>query len=237
MAAFFECQVFCTFNKTSRFTFFVAPRISDKRRILETSAVLLTALGKFVFMDYLEWRLPFILCTLAAWSVYIYNRRRTNPSILAYWGFRNDNLKSVLRRLLPFALLAVVSCAIIGAVQNTLNLTWHILPILIVYPIWGTIQQFLCVGLVAGNSQDISRPVSNNINILTTALLFGAMHYPNGWLMAGTFALALLYSAIYLRERNLFALGLFHGWLGALFYYTVVGRDPYMEVFEPLFKQ
>ena len=49
--------------------------------------------------------------------------------------------------------------------------------------------------------------------------------------MIGTFILALLYTTVYLRERNLFALGLFHGWLGALFYYTVVGRDPYMEVF------
>ena len=54
--------------------------------------------------------------------------------------------------------------------------------------------------------------------------------------MIGTFVLALLYSAVYLRERNLYALGLFHGWLGALFYYTVVGRDPFMEVFRQFAK-
>jgi uncharacterized protein len=65
--------------------------------------------------------------------------------------------------------------------------------------------------------------------------MFGFMHYPDRWLMAGTFVLALLYCLIYLRERNLFALGLFHGWLGAVFYYTVVGRDPFMEIFGKLF--
>ena len=54
--------------------------------------------------------------------------------------------------------------------------------------------------------------------------------------MMGTFILALLYTIVYLRERNLFALGLFHGWLGALFYYTVVGRDPFMEVFGQIAK-
>ena len=49
--------------------------------------------------------------------------------------------------------------------------------------------------------------------------------------MLGTFVLALLYGYCYLRARNLFVLGLFHGWLGALFFYTVVDRDPFMEVF------
>jgi uncharacterized protein len=53
--------------------------------------------------------------------------------------------------------------------------------------------------------------------------------------MLGTFILALLYGYIYLRSRNLYVLGLFHGWLGALFFYTVVGRDPFAEVFGKLF--
>ena len=26
-------------------------------------------------------------------------------------------------------------------------------------------------------------------------------------------------------------MGVFHGWLGAMFYYTVVNRDPFQEVF------
>ena len=151
--------------------------------------------------------------------------------MLHYWGFRKDNFKKVLRILFPFALIAIVTCVVIGYVRGTLNLTWHIFPILILYPIWGTIQQFLCVGLVAGNLQHLNRPLKKYWIVLITAVLFSVLHFPNLWLMIGTFVLALLYSAVYLRERNLYALGLFHGWLGALFYYTVVGRDPFMEVF------
>ena len=136
--------------------------------------------------------------------------------------------------MLQFALIAVLACIITGYARNTLNVTWHIIPILLIYPIWGTIQQFLCVGLVAGNLQDMKNPWQKNIIILATATLFGVVHYPDRWLMAGTFILAVLYSSIYLRTCNVFALGLFHGWLGAFFYYSVVGRDPFIEVFGPL---
>ncbi len=37
-----------------------------------------------------------------------------------------------------------------------------------------------------------------------------------------------------LRIRNVYVLGILHGWLGALFYYTVVDRDPFIEVFGKL---
>jgi len=187
-------------------------------------------------MDFLQWRLPFILFTLAAWLVYAFLRWKSKPTILTYWGFRTDNLGTLLRRLIPLGLAAAVSCLIIGYAKGTLNLTWHIIPILFAYPIWGTIQQFLCVGLVAGNMRDMSRPLNKNLIIVITASLFSLLHYPDPWLVTGTFVLALIYSVLYLRERNLYALGLFHGWLGALFYYAVVGRDPLMEVFGTVLK-
>jgi membrane protease YdiL (CAAX protease family) len=212
----------------------VLPSISDKRRLLECIAVLFTAAGKFLFMDLLQWRLPFIICSIIGWSIYVYLRWKSNAGILQHWGFRTDNLRSLILKLAPLALGAFILCIIIGYFHGSLNITWHILPILIIYPIWGTVQQFLCVGLITGNLQDFRTPMSKTWNILLTALLFGALHYPNYWLMGGTFVLALLYSAIYLHERNLYVLGLFHGWLGAIFYYTVVGRDPFEEVFRGL---
>lgn len=186
-------------------------------------------------MDLLQWRLPFILFTLLAWSTYVLLRKQSQPSIVNYWGFRYNNLLSVLRRLAPLAALAVVSFLVIGYTRDTINPTWHIIPILITYPIWGTVQQFLCVGLVTGNLQDMRKPLNMNLNMLITAVLFSVIHYPDPTLMAGTFVLALVYSFVYIKQRNLYALGLFHGWLGALFYYTVVGRDPFMEVFDRVF--
>jgi hypothetical protein len=53
--------------------------------------------------------------------------------------------------------------------------------------------------------------------------------------MIGTFFLAMFYGFIYSREKNIYALGLFHGWLGGLFYYTVVGRDPFLEMSNRIF--
>jgi hypothetical protein len=53
--------------------------------------------------------------------------------------------------------------------------------------------------------------------------------------MIATFFLAAVYGWVYWKERNLYVLGLFHGWLGGIFYYTVLGRDPFVEVFGNLF--
>lgn len=205
---------------------------ATKRRTLELIAVLLTCLGKFIFMDWLDQRLIFVSVAVLAWVGYILISYRQDPARLKHWGFRTDNFKSVLRRVLPFVGLALLSFISVGAVRGTISLSWHILPILITYPIWGTIQQFLLVGLVAGNlDETVGTRWPRWVIIAVCAVLFSAVHYPNGWLMLGTLVLALYYGHVYLRERNLYVLGILHGWLGALFYYMVVGRDPFQEIF------
>jgi uncharacterized protein len=209
--------------------------ISDKRRLLEIIAVLCTGVGKFIFMDLLHWRLPFIIAAIVSWAVYIAYRQYQHQGILTYWGFRTDNFKKAWLKVLPFGIISVISFFFIGFLQDTIHITWHILPILIIYPIWGTIQQFLLIGLVAGNSQDFhSILIPKAVILLLSALLFAGVHYPNYWLIAATFVLALFYGYIYLQVRNVYVLGLFHGWLGGLFFYTVVDRDPFMEVFGKL---
>lgn len=205
--------------------------IADKRRRFEMLAVASTGLGKLVFMDWLQWIVPFLVVVILGWTGYIYHRWRTTPEITTYWGYRRDNLSTVFRRLLPFGLLAILSFFAIGYWQGTLKLTWHIIPILLLYPLWGVIQQFLVMSLFAGNLKDSKRnDYSDKLIILLTAILFAVVHYPYNWLIAGTFILALVYGYIFLKERNLFALGLFHGWLGGIFYYTVMTRDPWLAM-------
>jgi membrane protease YdiL (CAAX protease family) len=209
--------------------------ISNKRRILEISAVVLTAIGKFIFMDYLNWRFPFVAIAIISWIAYIIYRSKKQPDILKYWGFRIDNFKTVLGKVLPFGLLAVITFFGVGFYKGTLNISWHIIPILILYPIWGVIQQFLLIALTAGNMQDLNgQKLNKGIIILLAALLFATVHYPFIWLMIATFILAIFYGWIYLKERNLYVLGLFHGWLGGIFYYTVLERDPFLEMFGKL---
>jgi len=206
--------------------------ISDKTRVFEISAVVLTAVGKFVFMDLLPWRFPFILATTILWSCYVIYRSRRKLGITKYWGFRTDNFRKTIKIVLPFAIIALAGFIAIGIFQDSLNVTWHVIPLLILYPIWGTIQQFLVIGLTAGNLYDLKSPkISKVLVIFLASLLFGLIHYPFIWLIVGSFVLAIFYGFVYLKQRNLYALGIFHGWLGAVFFYTVVNRDPFIEIF------
>jgi uncharacterized protein len=208
-------------------------QVSDRRRVVEITAVLLTAAGKFVFMDLINWRFPFIVAVIICWGVYIIYRNKTEQGILHYWGFRRDNFCSVAKRVLPYGLAAVFLFFATGIYQGTIHISWTIIPVLILYPLWGMIQQFLLIALTAGNLQHMSRiNLQPAVIITSTALLFGLIHYPYNWLMIGSFVLALFYGYFYLRERNIYVLGLFHGWLGALFYYTIMERDPFLELFD-----
>ncbi|WP_052467112.1 CPBP family intramembrane glutamic endopeptidase [Psychroserpens damuponensis] len=205
---------------------------SDRLRIIEILAVVVTGVGKFVCMDYLNWRLPFVLVAISLWSLYAVYRYKKDKQVLKDWGFRTDNFKLVLKLVLPFALVSVITFMVIGAVQGTLNPTWHIIPLLITYPIWGMVQQFLTIGLVAGNLSTLKCvKLKKTSVILIAATLFSLVHYPSIWLLIGTFILALFYGYIYLKSKNLYVLGLFHGWLGSLFYYTVVNQDPFADIF------
>lgn len=206
--------------------------ISNKTRWFEILAVILTSIGKFIFMDFLNWRLQFVIFTILVWSVYVVYRTKQEKQILNYWGFRWDNFKSAIKLMLPFGLFSIVLFLAVGYYRETINLTWHIFPILLIYPIWGCVQQFIVIGLIAGNLNGLKGKRLNKISIIfITAILFSVAHFPSISLMIGTFFLASFYGYVYLKIKNIYAMGLFHAWLGALFYYTVVNRDPFQEVF------
>ncbi len=161
---------------------------SDKIRILEIIAVVLTAMGKFICVDYLNLRLQFVVVTILAWSIYVIYRYKKDNLVLKDWGFRTDNLMSVIKLMLPFAMVSILSFFTIGYFRGTLNLSWHILPLLATYPVWGSIQQFLTIGLITGNLNSIKGLKLNKITVIViTALLFSVVHFPSLWLMTGTF--------------------------------------------------
>ena len=210
--------------------------ITDKRRLLEIVAVVLTAGGKFLFMDLLNWRFPYVAFAVVSWAIYIIHRNKKQKGISRYWGFRRDTFKRTLRYMMPFGIFSIAVFFAVGFYWQSINLSWHIFPIMVSYPIWGTIQQFLIIALVAGNLHDMRSVQLKKWHIIFgTAVLFSGVHFPSYWLMLGTFLLALFYGFVYLRVKNLYALGLFHGWLGALFYYTVVGSDPFADIFLKMF--
>ena len=210
-------------------------RITDGTRVLEIMAVVFTGFCKFLFVDYLRQKFWFVTIACIAWSLYILYRIRRDKSLPGYWGLRKEGFKSSLKVVLPLAIVAILTFVIVGTARGTLMLNWHILPILILYPFWGTIQQFLIIGLIARNLSDFeNHTIPKSVVVVASSAVFSAVHYPSLPLMAVTFVLALLYTILYLKFNNLWILGLFHGWLGCFFYLFVLGRDPWMEFIQAI---
>ena len=207
----------------------VAP--TDHRRAWEIAAIFAIALGRLLFMVKLGWRLPFIAVVTLAWAGYVYYRLRAVPGLAQYWGWRTDNFWGSFWRLLPIGIGCAVLFLAYGFFFGTSVLDWTIVFIFITYPIWGILQQFLALGVFARNVKEGWGGRPDWQVILLTGGLFGLIHYPFPLLMAATFILGLAYSYLYLRGYNLIAMGIYHGWLGGLFFYTVLGRNSFLEAF------
>ena len=204
---------------------------TDKRRWLEIVAVVVTGLMKYVFMDWLELRVFYIGVACLFWMVYIYKRYQGNKLILKHWGFRKDYFKQAFLFLMPFALAIIAAIIWYGISYKATFLNWHAIPVFMFYPAWGIIQQFLMLALIAGNLQAmIAVKLSKSQIILLTSALFALVHYPSLPLMIFAFLMELLFTSTYFRLRNLWPLGLYHGWIGSLFLFFVLGRDLWSEL-------
>jgi len=195
-------------------------------RYFSLTAVLFTATAKFIFFDFLQMQFWFIMGAGFFWLAYLIYFIRTDKEQLTEWGFRKEGFRESILLLWPFALAAVVLFAVYGYYSGKMIVSWHIFLSLLMYPIWGIAQQFIILGLVAGNLRNRLPLIWV---ILITALLFSAVHFPNYWLMGGTLILALVYTNVYLKYNNLWALGIIHGWLGSFFYFFILGKDAWLS--------
>jgi CAAX prenyl protease-like protein len=202
---------------------------SSLRTLLEISAVIATGILHLVFTEVFQAPAWFIGLAVASWAIYIVVRVRRDGSALSSWGFRSINLRKTV--IATSVVAAVAIFAMIRISNGALFVHWHMLPLLLLYPIWGVIQQFLVQAMVVDNLSLISRRTSFRwMVIILAATLFGLVHIPDVKLMAATFCLGMAFTPIYLRWRNLWPLGIYHGWLGVIFYFWVLHRDPWLEV-------
>ncbi|MCK3684932.1 CPBP family intramembrane glutamic endopeptidase [Maribellus sp. YY47] len=208
---------------------------TDKQRGFEIAAVVATGLLKHVFMDWLNLRAFYIGVACIFWSVYIYKRYRKNRQILQHWGFRRNNFKQSFLFLTPFALLMSAAIVWYGLTHNAVFLNWHVIPVFIFYPVWGLIQQFLMLSLIAGNLVSISTIKRSKTQIiLLTSALFALVHYPSLPLMVFAFLMELVFAFAFFKWRNLWALALYHGWVASLLLFFVLGRDLWNELWTVL---
>ncbi len=194
----------------------------------EIVALVLTGFGKFVVSDGLGFKLPFIVAACMFWAGYVLLRARTDPGRLAAWGFTGAGIGESTRRLAPFAAAGAIACLLYGLWSGRMLLHWHMLPLLLLYPAWGLVQQFLIVSLLAGNLRD-GLGVGERWAVATTAVAFAAVHLPSPALVLTTSVMAVITTSTWFRVRNLYPLGVFHGWMATLIYYLVLGEDPWLQ--------
>jgi uncharacterized protein len=167
----------------------------------------------------------FIALACIFWSGYVAARGIADPGLFRRWGFRFDNLASAT--LLPMLLFftGAAGLAAWGLIAGQLRFPTGSWLLFLVYPIWGIVQQFLTLGVFFQSLERMVRASSPFIPAIVSAALFSAVHAPDVEVMIGTFLLELLLIPLFMRHRNLWPLGVVHGWLGALLYTLVLGRN------------
>lgn len=204
---------------------------TDRRKWFEIGAVVMTGALKYVLMDWLELRLFYITAACLFWSFYIFNRYRADKTVLKRWGFRKDYFRETFLLVLPFAVVIVAGIVWYGMTYNAVFLNWHLIPVFFLYPAWGLIQQFLMIAIIAENLRTITTVgLNDNQIILLISVLFSVAHFPDVPLVGFTFFMELLFLIAFFKYRNLWPLGLFHGWIGSLLLYFVMGRDLWNEL-------
>ena len=174
----------------------------------------------------------FITGACLFWAGFIVVRAWQDRSIFRDWGFRADNLLQAAGPAVVLFVVAAGCMAGYAGLQGTFSFPLHTLPLLLVYPVWGVIQQFLALSIVVGNLERI-RGLGRNkaLLVLLGATLFGLIHAYDIRLVVGTFFLELVSIPLFLRYRNVWPLGVLHGWLGGLFYLWVLNRDLWAGTF------
>jgi uncharacterized protein len=201
----------------------------DRRSLGELAAVLLTGLAHVVVETAFHAKGYFIAAALAGWGAYLIGAAWRDRGILRAWGLRVDNLARASVWPAVIFLIGAGLLAIAGAYRGTLGWNAHLPLILAIYPVWGIAQQFMLQAMVVRNLR--GRLGSAAATTAVAALLFGAVHLPDLVLSAATLLLGIVFVPLFLRYRNVLPLGVVHGWLGALAYYWLLGRDPYLELF------
>lgn len=144
-------------------------------------------------------------------------------------GIRTDNLGASLALMSWFVAVAAVIMALVAMAKNRFTWTWNMTVSVILYPLWGYAQQFLILSFINVRLMELHWPVV--VIALLTGFAFMLLHVPDKWLMPATFGLGFYFSLLFQEQPNILTLGIAHGWLGVLYYYWVIGKDPLAEKF------
>jgi uncharacterized protein len=211
-------------------------RESLRGRATELVAAGLTAIGKFVLADWLKLDLEFTVGAIVFWVAYVVLRHKANPTVLKRWGFRRAGMEEASLLGAGAFIVGAGFCVVYAAAAGGAIVNGNLALIMLLYPAWGLIQQFLVVALLADNLMALTRERTPEfVIVMVTALVFSAIHFPETDLMIATFFLGAATTLIFFRTRNLWTIGVLHGWFASLFYFLVMGHDPLEPLLQAAF--
>jgi membrane protease YdiL (CAAX protease family) len=122
-------------------------------------------------------------------------------------GLTTEHFGEAARRLALPTLAAGLIFAGLGASAGSFHRPTHLWANIFFLPVWGLLQQYILQGFVYRRMRELLEVRGATI---AAAALFALAHAPNLPLVALTFAGALIWTRVYQRAPNLFALGLSH---------------------------
>ena len=186
------------------------------------TSVLITAWLIVPLQPFNRWLVP--LPALLALALMIYSHRLRGES-LRDLGFTARHFGRALLLLAIPMLIGAALLVAIGYFAGSLQSKSRSWTILIFLPLWGLMQQYILQAFIYRRLRFILVPeqLSPNENawrvrlaIFSAAVLFALVHAPNLPLMALSLTGGLIWSWVYERAPNLFALGLSHCLMSAV---------------------
>jgi uncharacterized protein len=176
----------------------------------------------------------FIVGVSLFWASFAIVRAGQDRGIVRKWGFSTANL---LPATAASALIFAVAAALLAAHAwsgDNLRFPAHTFVLMLVYPVWGVMQQFVTLAVVVSNLERVPELADRRLLVwFVGVLLFGVIHAYDARLAVGTAVLEMAVIPLYWRFRNLWPLGVLHGWTGALFYLWGLNIDMWALTFGP----
>lgn len=203
----------------------LAPLLSPLLPWIELGFIGLTAWVYVVFRRTLAFRPEFILPIALVAGAYIAFLAASGLRRPADFGLRREHLgRASLWTACIFGppLLALIAYAAWKGIQPPA----HFYYTLMLYPLWGVLQQLVFQGFVLENFRRLG---AGPWSIPLAALVYALVHWPSPFMLWATGLAGIGFSLIYYFQRNVVPIGIAHGLLGACLFYLYLGRDPFAK--------